>query len=131
MSETTIPSRIRHLGVCTHPQTPAARRACRKATIAAAQAAPAAPQHKAGDEIQVGDVTVILIAKRRFGGAGTGWSWATEDRSAYGELTYPTAEDAIDHARRTLGRRCRCGAPATMTASLGPACIDCYDTLAA
>jgi hypothetical protein len=31
-----VPRRIRHLGVCTHPQTPYARRKCRAAKIAAA-----------------------------------------------------------------------------------------------
>lgn len=128
--------RMRHLGICTHPQTPYARRVCRKAAIAAAaQAATVTvitPTYTGGEEIDINGTTIVLIARRRFSRPGIGWSWCTQDRGIFGESTRATAEDAIDHARRVLGApRCGCGAPATMNASTGKTCINCYDDYAA
>lgn len=41
-----IPTRIRHKGICAHPQTPYARRTCRAAALAAAKRAAAVEQPK-------------------------------------------------------------------------------------
>lgn len=69
----TIPARIRHLGVCGHPQTPAARRACRKAKIAAitAVATPAvADSIPAGYYLHLNRKDVWIVD------GPDGWRWA-------------------------------------------------------
>ncbi|HWB38355.1 MAG TPA: hypothetical protein VHA75_20245 [Rugosimonospora sp.] len=131
MKATAIPARIKHLGVCAHPQTPAARRACRKAMIAALAAtpAPAPVEYRGGETFEVNGVEVILC-KSGFN-RRTRWTWFSEQLQVAGEATQETPEAAIANAHRALARRCSCGQPATLTASTGPACVACYDRKAA
>lgn len=129
MTTTPVPSHIRHLGICAHAQTPYARRACRRAALAAAQTI-AAPAYRAGDEIVIEGVTIALGS--RLGSRGVRWNWVIPMSDEGSEGYYPTPEAAIDHARRALaGPRCSCGAPATMHASTRRTCPGCYDRYAA
>lgn len=126
-----IPTRIRHLGVCEHAQTPYARRKCRAAKIAAIVVEQAAkPAYRAGDELDI-DGTLIILGSRR-GNTGIRWSWYAPAIEADGEAYYPTPEEAVADARRSLGsERCSCGAVATMHSSTRRTCAACYDRYAA
>lgn len=52
-----IPKRIKHKGICEHPQTPYARRKCRKALIAAATRTEEAP-------MTIGSIQTVQIEHR-------------------------------------------------------------------
>lgn len=119
-----VPARIPHKTQCGHPQTPYARRKCRKAQIAlAAQLAARAAVERAyqpGDEVDIDGTTVTL--SRRHGRTGVRWSWWAPELDVAGEAYWPTPAEAIAHARRALASRCWCGQLATVTGSTRRTC---------
>ncbi len=63
--------------------------------------------YQAGDELEINGTTVI-ITKQGF--RSTRYSWYCPAAGEGGEVAFPTPEEAVDHAYRTLGRECRHGA---------------------
>lgn len=122
--------RITHKGHCDHAQSPYARRVCRKAAIAAA----AAPTYAAGDRIVIADYDIILTHMPSFSGRRPArWSWVFDlaEIPSVGRKCDTAAEAIADATAKITGPRCRCGEIATMNASTGPACDNCYDRYAA
>jgi hypothetical protein len=82
--------------------------------------------YQAGDELQINDTTITLVHRSGFSSASTRWNWMIDGGALgteVGEIWYPTAEEAIDNAQRTLGApQCRHGQPTTQF------CVDCHDS---
>lgn len=122
-----IPTRIRHKGFCEHAQTPYARRKCRAALIARITreqqevAVQQPQQYQPGDKVEVGDDTIILA--RRKGSAGVRWSWILTHSEEGGTAYYPTPQEAIESARRSLGDLCWCGKPAEVNTGTRRTCV--------
>lgn len=95
------------------------------------------PQEPTEIKIEVNGNEILLFAQRRRFGRHTEdgparWAWCI-DGYDYSEVSYQTAAAAEAAAKRQLGLDSShsacigCGKAATMHASLGPACSDCYD----
>lgn len=94
-------------------------------------------------EIEAGAHAIEIYPQRRRFGASRAvresqpvrWSWCI-DGFEHSEVSYATPADAEASAKRQLGLDSShaacvgCGKAATMNASLGPTCIDCYDSYA-
>lgn len=77
--------------------------------------------YQAGDEVQIGDTTITLAARK--GRNGVRWSWVIPHIDEGGDTYRATSEDAIADAARTLGApTCRHGQPTTLF------CIPCHDS---
>jgi hypothetical protein len=85
--------------------------------------------HEPGDMVMVGATAIILTLQKSFSGRRPArWGWFIDGTDTASGRAFDSAEAAIDDATAKLtGERCPCGEIATMTASLGPACTNCYD----
>ncbi|WP_431728552.1 hypothetical protein [Verrucosispora sp. TAA-831] len=80
--------------------------------------------HAPGDELDIDGTTIRLCRSK--GNTGVRWSWYAPELDTAGEVGYPTPEQAIDHAHRTLASpRCACGNIAQMTGSTARVCSNC------